>query len=421
VTERRRVGLFSASSLVVANMIGAGVFTTSGFALADLGDRRWVLLAWVVGGVLATCGALTYGALARRIPESGGEYTFLSATFHPALGFAAGWISLLAGFTAPIAAAALGLAAYLTHALGAEVNGRAIASAVVVVAGVMHGVRLKGGVWLQNGAVVVKLVAIAAFVVVGVALLPPAETTASSPAPFDLSAFAVSLVWISFSYSGWNAAVYIAGEVRDPDRNLARSLIFGATAVWLVYLALNAVFVFAAPSAVLVGKPEVGALAADALGGATLGRALSAVVTLSLFTSVSAMIMAGPRVYARMARDGALPRVFARGDDVPAAAIALQVGAALVVVWIAELRELLGYIGFTLSASAAVTAMGLVKLRAREGAARVPAFGYPFVPAVFIVVTLGTLVFMFARQPAESALGLLTIASGLPVYLLTRR
>lgn len=425
----RRIGLTSAASLVVANMIGAGVFTTSGYALADLGDRRVVLAAWLVGGAVATCGALTYGALARRIPESGGEYTFLSRVFHPALGFMAGWISLLAGFTAPIAAAALGLAAYLGYLFG-DANAlpaRLIASAAILAAGALHGVTFRGGVLVQNVAVLLKLVAIAGFVVIGAWLLPSAASTATTAATtagatdFPLGPFAVSLVWISFAYSGWNAAVYVAGEVKDPERNLSRALFLGTATVWLAYLALNAIFLFAAPASALAGKAEVGALAAEALGGRALGAALALIVALALFTSVSAMVMAGPRVYARMAQDGVLPAVFARGRDVPGAAVALQVAAALLVLWIGDLRELLSYIGFTLSASAAMTAIALIKLRLVEGKDRVPALGFPFVPLVFVVATVGALLFMVQREPREAALGLLTLLSGLPVYWLGRR
>jgi APA family basic amino acid/polyamine antiporter len=339
----RRIGPSSAAALVVANMIGAGVFTTSGFALADLGDRRFVMLAWVLGGVLALCGALSYGALARRIPESGGEYTFLTATVHPLAGFLAGWVSLLAGFTAPIAAAALGLQAYLAGA-GGPLAGLErpewIGTGAIAAAGLMHGLRLGAGVWLQNAAVAVKLLVIAGFVTLGLGALPPAAATAPASAPpFDLGAFAVTLVWISFSYSGWNAAVYVAGEVRDPARNLHRSLWLATSLVTLAYLGLNAAFLWAAPATALAGNAEVGAIAAEALGGPSWRRAVSVLVALALFTSISSMVMAGPRVYARMAHDGLFPRMFRAGAEVPAAAVALQVGLAIVVVWSAGLAH----------------------------------------------------------------------------------
>jgi APA family basic amino acid/polyamine antiporter len=249
-----------------------------------------------------------------------------------------------------------------------------------------------------------------------------ANQTSSAPsAGFEWGAFAVTLVWISFSYSGWNAAVYVAGEVRDPERNLARSLWLACGAVMVVYLALNAVFLFAAPVEALAGRPDVGAVAAEALGGPALRRALAALVALALFTSISAMVMAGPRVYQRMAADGVFPSIFARVDEAPRAAIALQVGLAIVVTRLADLAELLSYIGFTLGLSAAATVGGLLLLRRREGAARVPIPGFPWIPLLFVGATLAISGFLVMREPWQAGWGLLTVAAGLPVYAWMRR
>ncbi len=419
--ERRRLGLVSATALVVANMIGAGVFTTSGFALADLGRPELVLLAWFLGGLVALCGALSYGALARRIPESGGEYTFLARTVHPLVGFLAGWISLLAGFTAPIAAAALGLQAYLAPSLGWTVGPGWVATGAIAAAAVMHGVRLRQGVVVQNLMVGLKLVLIAAFVILGAIRMPArAEPVAMDFSGVDLTAFALTLVWISFSYSGWNAAVYVAGEVRDPQRNVPRSLVLAMCVVAALYLALNAIFLYSVPSSELAGKAEVGAISAQALGGDALRTAVSMVVALALFTSISSMVMVGPRVYARMAEDGLFPRLFVMGEEVPRAAVVLQAGFAILVVWMSDLKELLGYIGFTLGLSAAATVGGMISLRVREGADRIPVPGYPWVPSFFILMTLGAAAFMAVRAPAQAGIGLLTVAGGIPVYWLMR-
>ena len=403
-------------------MIGVGVFTTSGYSLAALGTPDRVLLAWAVGGVLALLGAISYGALARRLPESGGEYFFLSRIVHPLAGFLAGWISLLAGFTAPIAAAALAMQAYL--APSSEPGAKPwIGTVTIVLAAGMHGWRLKRGVVVQNLAVLIKLAMILAFVGYGMTHLPHAGlgAVAVRMPPFEIDAFALTLVYVSFCYSGWNAVVYLASEVRDPDRNLQRSILFGAGVVVLCYLALNYVFVHAAPASELSGRAEVGAIAAQALAGDWLRRAVTGLVALALFTSISAMVMAGPRVYARMAEDGLFPRPFAAWRDVPRSAVALQALLAIGVVWISQLRQLLGYVGFTLSLSAAATVASLMILRNREGAERVPVPGYPWVPALFIVTTTTAAMFMALREPRQALIGLATIATGLPVYWWMRR
>ena len=424
-TDRtRRLGLWSAGALVVANMIGAGVFTTSGFALADLGRPEPVLLAWLVGGIVAMLGALSYGALARRLPESGGEYLFLSRVFHPLAGFLAGWVSLWAGFSAPIAVAALGLQAYLASALPIGTRPEWLGAAAILAAGAIHGLRLREGVWLQNSAVALKLSAIVAFVILGALRLPDLGSLAGETqagANVGLSAFAVTLVWISFSYSGWNAATYVAGEIRNPERNLFRALWMATGCVTLAYLTLNAIFVFAAPVAELAGRADIGAAAAEALGGPPFARAVSVLVALALFTSISSMVMAGSRVYAQMASDGLFPKQFVFRGDAPTAAVALQVGLVILLVWFSGLLTLFGYIGFTLGISSAATVTALLVLRRREGAERVPIPGYPWVPGIFITVTLLAAVFMALREPGQAGAGLLTLLLGLAVYGWMRR
>ncbi|MHB8522205.1 MAG: APC family permease [Limisphaerales bacterium] len=413
----RQLGLTSATALVVANMIGTGVFTTSGFLLADLRSPWAVLAVWAAGGVLAALGALSYGALARRIPESGGEYLFLSRTVHPAAGYLAGWISLLVGFSAPVAAAAIAFGEYAKPWLPGwppQLSGTVL---LLVFAGV-HATHVRRGARVQDWTVLVKVILILAFVVFAGARVHPSSAATVSGIP--LSAFGVSLVWVSFSYSGWNAAIYIGGEVSDPERNLPRSLLLGTALVTALYLALNAVFVFAAPVADLSGKVQVAQIAAQALGGTKLATAVSALVALALVSSVSSMVMAGPRVYARMASDGYLPRWLAAGEGPPRAAIALQAVLALVLLWTAAYDSLLTYIGFTLGLSTGATVLGLVRLRRREGAQlRVP--GWPWVPGLFLAGVLAMTLFTVARRPMESLVGLGTIGAGFVAWRLTRR
>jgi APA family basic amino acid/polyamine antiporter len=397
-------------------MIGTGVFTTSGFLLADLRSRWVVLAAWVVGGFIAMLGAICYGALARRLPESGGEYLFLSRTLHPAAGYLAGWISLLVGFSAPLAAAALAFGEYARPWLPAwpvRVSG----TALLIAFSVLHGAHVRRGAWVQNVAVALKVVLILLFAGVAFARLSPDDDVRTDS--FSLPAFGVSLVWISFSYSGWNAAVYIGGEVRDAERNLPRAMWMGTLIVTLLYFALNAVFVFAAPVDTLAGKLDIGRVAAEHLGGAAFAHAISALVAVTLVSSISSMVMAGPRVYERMAADGFLPRWLRVESGPPRAAIYFQGAMAIALLWTGTFESLLTYIGFTLGLSTAATVVGLVKLRLREGAAvRVP--GWPWVPGLFLLAVTCMTAFSIVRRPVESLLGFATIAAGLAAWRFRR-
>jgi APA family basic amino acid/polyamine antiporter len=378
-----------------------------------------VLFAWVIGAVLALLGALCYGALSSRLSESGGEYLFLSRTIHPMVGFLAGWVSLFAGFTAPIAVAAAGLQAYLAPWFPG-IDPRFIGTTAILFAGFLHGFRVSHGARAQNAFVGIKLVLIFGFIAYGFSQLSSLPT-AQQAVGFTLPIFAVQLMYISFSYSGWNAAVYVAGEVREPRRNLPRALLLGTIVVTAIYLLLNTVFVYAAPVDQLAGRPDIGAAAAQALGGDGLANVVRVIIAIALLTSVSSMVMAGPRVYAKMADDRVFPRFFAFTSEVPAAAIWFQVFLAMIVLWFATLQELLGYVGFTLSLSTAVAVIGLILLRRKEGPEMVPIPGYPWVPGVFILATLTIGGLMLSTGQGEPIAGLVTILIGAGVYFLIRR
>lgn len=412
-----QLGLGSATALVVASMIGTGVFTTSGYLLADLRSPWTVLAAWTVGGLMATLGAVSYGALARRIPESGGEYTFLSRTLHPAAGYVAGWVSLLAGFSAPLAAAAFAFGEYAKPWLmdwPPQVSGTLLLTAFTL----LHASNVRHGAWVQNAAVLLKGALILFFAGFAFSHLEvPARPVFDGA---SISAFGVSLVWVSFSYSGWNAAVYLGGEVRHPERNLPQSLVMGTLVVTLVYLALNTVFVFGAPREAIAGKLEVGRIAAEHLGGPGWANFVAALVALVLVTSVSSLIMAGPRVYARMAEDGYLPGPLRARGGPPRAAIVLQSGIALILLWTAAYESLLTYIGITLSLSTAATIGGLVRLRRREGR-RFPVPGWPWAPALFLLSVGGMTLLSIVHRPVESLVGVATIGSGLLAWRLSPR
>lgn len=423
------LGLWTLVALVVGNMIGAGVFTTSGFALADLGSPLRVLAAWLVGGLVAICGALGYGALARLVPGSAGEYLYLSRIVHPGVGFVAGWVSLLAGFTAAIAYAALTFAAYVLPSAGSPLASKLVATFVIATAVLLHALRVRQGARAQNAAVALKLLLIAGFclfAVFGAGVsswrgLAEIRGGAYEVPPFAIAPFALSVMWISFSYSGFNAAVYLAGEVPCARERVPRALLIGTILTALVYLGLNAVFVLAPAFEAAAGEEDIAAVTAQALGGEAMASAVRFLIALALFTSVSAMVMAGPRVYAKMADDGLFPRTLRFRAEAPTASVLMQGALAIFVVWIAGLRELLSYLGFTLALSAAATVSALFVAVRRDPGRALELPGYPWAPAVFVVFTLSFAALAASVNPWEMAAALATIGSGALLYLLVQK
>jgi APA family basic amino acid/polyamine antiporter len=385
-----RLGLASGIGLVAANMIGAGVFLSAGFMARDLGPGP-ILLAWVVGALMALCGAVAYGAASRLVPRSGGEYRFLGELLHPALGAMAGWASLLVGFSAPIAVDALAAGAFAA-ALLPGLPPRAVAVALVVSLTALHASGWKTGLRFQNLLVLVKVAALVAFVVAGLALGSlrwPEDWTATTATggAFPTGAFATALFYVAFAYSGWNAAVYASAEFEHPSRTVPRAMLVGTTLVAVLYLAVNAVFVAnltPADASVVFGYDGFarggGGSDAVTLGHAVMARLLgptaaalwSGVLVLVFASAMSAMIFLGPRVYAEMARDGVLPSVFAGdGAEPPRSSVLLQGALAVGIVLTQSLQTALAVVGGVLTLFAALTAGGVVlaKLRGRLPAA----------------------------------------------------
>ena len=434
---KRELGVWSAAAIVIANMIGVGVFTNAGFQAKDLHDPLTMLVTWIVGGAIALCGAAAYGELGAMMPRAGGEYVYLRRAYHPVVGVMSGWASLLAGFSAPIATAALLFAGYLGAVAGVvdPVAVKAIAIALVVAMTVLHSFDTVVGGRVQTVLTLGKIVLIVAFVALAIAIGDGnwANITTRRAGGFDnvwTDAFGISLIYVSFAYSGWNAAAYIASDIARPQTNLPRALLGGTGLVMLLYLLLNIVFLYAVPPEVMAGPPvvaEVGDAAARALFGTAAGRLISTLIALALASAVSAMVMAGPRVYASMAEDGALPMVLARRNrrGVPVLAVALQGALAIVFVLVGQLGQLIRYVGFTLSIFAALTVGAVVVMRFREPALERPyrTFGYPVVPILFILATAWIAYAQIDQHPTESLWVFATLASGALLYyrLLPRR
>ncbi len=436
----RKLGLFPLTNIVIANMIGAGIFTTSGLLMGDLHDPLVMLGLWLVGGLVALCGALSYGELGAAFPHAGGEYAFLSRLYHPILGFLSGWVSFFVGFSAPIAASAIGFSEYLTRAFPGllapgllPVAGEALVMkklyALLIIAAFtfLHTRGLESGARVQNALTGLKILLIVGLVGAGFVFGRGslAHLTAAAPFRFDfagLKTLGLSLMWIMFAYSGWNASAYVGSEVRDPSRNLPRSLLLGTGIVMALYTALNLFYVYAIPPAQMEGVISVAGLAAGNLFGKSAGTVLSLLISFALFSSLSAYLILGPRVYYSMSRDGIFFKALAFVDPkcgVPTRSILLQGGIAAVMVLFGTFEQLLTYMGFSLGIFPLLAVLGVFKLR-RSGRSVVKLPGFPLAPAVYLVIGAAILVLAFLRQPAESLVAIATALAGIPVYFLFR-
>jgi basic amino acid/polyamine antiporter, APA family len=424
-----RFGLRTASLLVAASMVGTGVFTTSGPLLAELRSAPAVLAVWAVGGLVALAGALSYAELAAQYPESGGEYALLARVFHPALGFMAGVVSIVAGFAAPIAACALAFARYLAVVVPGVPEIPA-AVGVILAASAIHATHVRLGARFQDVFTTAKLALIALFVLAGALAADPSRLTGPDAGPLTPGtlaspSFALGLVLVYFAYTGWNAAAYVAGEVERPARTLPLALLLGTGGVTLLYVALNAVFLASAPRAELEGVVEIGAVAATRLFGPLAGRALAAVIALGLVSTIGAFVVTGPRVYDAIGRDHPQLRILAtrHAGGAPVVAVVIQAVLALSLVLTARFEQLLTGVGFTLSIASGLTVLGvLVERRRHPGRSlpyRVPL--YPLTPLFFVAVAAWTVVesIRFAQEVALA--GLATLALGLLGYFVLRR
>ena len=433
MSRLRRYGFLAAVSIVIANMIGTGVFTSLGFQLAVIQSPFVILVLWAVGGAAAFAGAVSYAELGAALPRSGGEYQFLGRIFHPAAGFISGWVSVSVGFAAPTALAAMTFAAYLASALdlgGGETGRRAIAIGLVVSLALIHGWRRGASGGLQTFFTLIKIGVIVAFCVAAFFFLDAGSEASFAPGPGDAglmlsSGFAVSLIYVSFAYTGWNAATYLIGEIDRPARNLPIILALGAGVVTMLYVLLNAAFLIAAPADALVGKIEVGFIAARAMFGEGAGDATGLVMASLLVSTVSAMTIAGPRVLQVIGEDYAIFRPLSRvsEDGLPRRAIYLQTGLAVLFIATATFETILVFAGSLVAMNSFFTVLGLYVLRLREPDLARPyrAFGYPFFPAVYVGVTGWALFFTLSSRPMEAVLIIGVIAGGLALYFFSKR
>lgn len=430
-----RISLGAAILLVIANMVGTGIFTTSGFILAELNNTQALLWCWVIGALFALSGALCYAELGALLPRAGGEYAYLRASFGELPAFLAGWISILVGFSAPIAAAAIAFAVYFLGGSGNKVYWQQelfagiqltaspvilLAAAAVVLLSLVHILSLRVSIglqsWLTAFKIAILLILILAGFFSGAGSGERLESAllGSGQASWNSHGFAVALIFVSFAYSGWNAASYLGSEIKNPQRNLPRALIIGTLLVSLLYLVLNLLFIYLLPAEQMAGTLDVATLVAETIFGAEFARFFGWAIAFGLLSVVSAMILTGPRVYYAMAQDGLMLQLLTKtsnANQTPVAAIIFQAVLALVMIFTTTFEALLIYIGFLLSLSSMLTVLGLIKLRrSQPGAARpYKTLGYPWTPLFFILGNGWIIVYALSQRPAVALYGLLTL------------
>ena len=422
-----KIGFYTAISLVIANMIGTGVFTSLGFQLFDIHSVFSILLLWLLGGIISFCGALVYGELGVAIPRSGGEYAYLSKLMHPGVGFLSGWVSSTVGFAAPVALASMALGTYVNK-IAPEINITVCALLVVGVITLIHATTLKTGSQVQKVLTILKLLVIVCFIIAGF-IHTPEHTITIAPQPFSWneivsSGFWVSLIYVSYAYSGWNAASYIVGDMEDHKRNLPRALLIGTLIVTVIYVLLNFIFLYSAPMDELKGVLEIGHISAAHIFGEVVGKMMSMVIAFLLLSSISAMIMAGPRIIKSMGED--LPALSflskSNANNVPYAAVIFQSIITVILILSGQFEKVLTFVGFSLSLFTFLTVLSIFILRARKIESNgYKTWGYPVTPIIFLVLNAYILFHVFYDRPTESLLGLLNVAIGGVIYFIGKR
>ncbi|HEY2018355.1 MAG TPA: amino acid permease [Bryobacteraceae bacterium] len=440
----RQLGFFSATALVISNMVGMVIFGTTGFMAADLGSAGLILACWAVGAAFAFAGALSYSELGINFPSSGGEYVYLTHAFGPEWGFMTGWVSFFAGFSAPIAAAALAFSDYLgyfwpglkqsnaTLVVGSGVlslrlgPGQLMASSLIAAFTILNCFGVGRTAKVQNVLTSTKLIVILGFILLAFTIgtgswshfSEPAVRTSTVSLPTQ---FFVSLLWVMVGYSGWNAATYVAEEVRNPERTLPLALGVGTVLVAALFVGLNVTFIYAMRLESMKGEIAIGSLSAMHLFGPKVAGVFSALMAISIVSTVNAEVTVGPRVYYAMAKNRAFFRAAASVHPrwhTPVVAILSQ-GLCAMIMTLTPFRDLLTYIGMSLTLFTVLSVIALfVFRRKRPGWQRLRAvqFAYPLIPASYVLVGTCMMIYGVVQQTRASLTALATVGAGALVY-----
>ncbi len=430
----KKFGLNTAISIVVANMIGTGIFTSLGFQVISLKSGFALLLLWLLGGISALTGALAYSELGTSMPRSGGEYHFLSKIYHPALGFIAGWVSFIIGFAAPTAAASIALGAYFNAAFNLNITiltvglDKIIAISVIILISILHSSDKIAGALFQNIFTLVKVIALLALIILGLfsGMNQTMDFSITKDSLLEISspAFAVSLFFVSYSYSGWNAAAYIAGEIKNPDKNIPRSLLTGTLIVTFLYVLTTYVFLKVIPVSDMTGKIEIGYIFGSQLFGARTSTIMGLIFSLLLLSTVSSMIITGPRVTHVMGEDYQILKWFSKRSkkEIPVRAIIIQAIISIVYILTSSFEQVITLIGFTLNLFTLLAVIGMMINRRHHNDSpdiyRVKLF--PVVPIIFILINSWIIIYGLVYRPVESFAGMGISLAGLIFYFIDR-
>ncbi len=422
-----KIGFYTAISLVIANMIGTGVFTSLGFQLVNIHSVFSILMLWLLGGVISLCGALVYAELGVVFPKSGGEYVYLSKLIHPIVGFLSGWVSSTVGFAAPVALASVALGTYV-NVIFPSINITACALTVVTVITIIHSTNLKSGSNFQKIITALKVLFIVLFIVAGfvhtpihpISVLPMPESSNEIFSKW----FWIGLIYVSYAYSGWNAASYLVCDIRDVKKDLPKALIIGTLIVTLVYVLLNFVFLYSTPATELTGVLEIGHVSANHIFGEYFGKFMSLVIAFLLISSISAMIMAGPRIIKSMGDD--LPMLnflsVTNKNNVPYMAVILQSFITVILIVTSKFESVLTFVGFSLSIFTFLTVLSIFILRYKKIENNsYKTWGYPITPLLFLALNAFTLYFVFMNKTEESLWGLLNLVIGGGIYIIGKQ
>ena len=415
-----KISIYTASAIVVANVIGTGVFTSVGFQLSSVQNTWSILALWLAGGLLALFGAFAYAELGTHFKESGGDYIYLSRVFHPLMGYLSAWAGLTVGFSAPVALAAMAFTKYLSP-FGLQ-NNVWLAIAVILLIGLMHSFTIRHSSRFQNGSTIIKIVFIVVLIILGFFIqgdgINALNFNNSWKSEILKPGFAVSMVYVAFAYTGWNAAAYVVDEISDPRRNLPRALIGSTLFVAIVYILFQFVLLKNGSVSQLVGKEEVTFISFNNLLGTTGGKWVSIFIAIQLIATVSSYLWVGPRVTMAMAKENKLWQPLAKINKhgIPVAAVWLHVFISILLALTGSFEKILLYAGFVLQLMASLTVATSLFIRNRQTGTFISPFK-PLLQIIFLLFNTWVLIFTMIERPVESLIGVGIILTGAVIYL----